>query len=272
MPITLHDRAPLEKVRRLADGRIAAVAKFARSGCYQYAGHELGRPDLPTVTVFRPEEEVFSADAMASFAHKAITLDHPAGSVTAGNWSKVAVGFTEGRVARDGGYIEIPLMLADASAVAAFDAGTRQLSAGYSCELVWGDGIAPTGERFQAKQVTIRGDHIALVREGRAGPEARIGDSMSHNVNDAEIARDVAYARMVHNQQFAYMGDRAPAFNEAGAEAAARARGGSGQKPAASTPVTDQAATDAAYSTMCNDLRDAWRRDRNARVTNAYRG
>lgn len=29
MPLTFHDRAPLEKVRRLADGRIAAVAKFA---------------------------------------------------------------------------------------------------------------------------------------------------------------------------------------------------------------------------------------------------
>jgi len=32
MSITFHDRAPLEKVRRLTDGRIAAAAKFALSG------------------------------------------------------------------------------------------------------------------------------------------------------------------------------------------------------------------------------------------------
>ena len=45
------DRAPIEKVRRLADGRIAAVAKFARSGIYLYTGAEVGRPDLATVRV-----------------------------------------------------------------------------------------------------------------------------------------------------------------------------------------------------------------------------
>ena len=180
MPMTFHDRAPLEKVRRLADGRIAAVAKFARSGCYTYSGAEVGRPDLPTVTVYRPDDEVFSADAMASFAHKAITLDHPGEGVTAANWKSVSVGFTEGRVARDGGFIEIPLMLADASAVQAYDTGkARELSAGYQCELVWGDGVAPSGEKFQATQRQIRGNHIALVPQGRAGSQCKIGDSMT---------------------------------------------------------------------------------------------
>ena len=173
-----HDRAPIEKVRRLGDGRIAAVAKFARSGCYEYAGAELGRPDLSKVTVYRPEDEVFSEDAMASFAHKAITLDHPDEPVSASNWSKVSVGYTEGRVARDGGFVEIPLILADASAVTAYESGTaRQLSAGYQCELVWGDGVAPDGTSYQAKQVGIRGNHLAIVAAGRAGNECRIGDS-----------------------------------------------------------------------------------------------
>ena len=44
MPITFHDRAPLEKVRRLTDGRLAAVAKFARSGVPDCAwlGYDFG--------------------------------------------------------------------------------------------------------------------------------------------------------------------------------------------------------------------------------------
>lgn len=195
MPLTFHDRAPLEKVRRLADGRIAAVAKFARSGCYTYSGAEVGRPDLATVTVYRSEDEVFSADAMASFAHKAITLDHPNEGVTAANWKSVSVGFTEGRVARDGGFIEIPLMLADASAVAAYDSGrARELSAGYSCELVWGDGVAPDGTPFQAKQTRIRGNHIAQVPAGRAGSDCRIGDSMTNATTQS--IRDAAFGKV----------------------------------------------------------------------------
>jgi len=72
-------------VRRLGDSRLAAVTRFARSGVHRYSGQEVGRPDLATVNVYRPESEVFSEDAMASFAHKALTLDHPNESVTAQN-------------------------------------------------------------------------------------------------------------------------------------------------------------------------------------------
>lgn len=214
MQMTFHDRAPLEKVRRLADGRIAAVAKFARSGVQQYTGAELGRPDLATVNVYRPESEVFDEAAMASFAHKAITLGHPAGGVTIDNWKQHGVGWTEGKVARDGDYVEIPLMLADAAAIRAYDSGeARELSGGYACELIWGDGIAPDGTPFQATQRRIRGDHIAQVPKGRAGEKARIGDSAMTNDID-QINLEVAQMRASHTRKFAFMGDRAPPFNE----------------------------------------------------------
>jgi hypothetical protein len=209
----LMDRAPLERVRKLADGRIAAVARFARSGVYTYSGAEVGRPHLSSVNVYRPESEVFSQDAMASFGHKAVTFHHPSDGVSAANWSKVSVGFTEGKIARDGGYVEIPLMLADAQAVGAYERGeARELSAGYSCDLVWGDGIAPDGTAYQATQRNIRGNHIALVPQGRAGSECRIGDSLiqgaSGMLNDAQLInfRDsdegrlaIAYAKSVHD-------------------------------------------------------------------------
>lgn len=214
MQMTFHDRAPLEKVRRLADGRIVAVAKFARSGVQQYTGAELGRPDLATVNVYRPESEVFDEAAMASFAHKAITLGHPAGGVTIDNWKQVAAGWTEGKVARDGEYVEIPLILADAEAIRAYDSGAaRELSAGYACDFIWGDGVTPSGEPFQATQKKIRGDHIAQVPKGRAGEKARIGDSAMTNDID-QINLEVAQMRASHTRKFAFMGDRAPPFNE----------------------------------------------------------
>jgi hypothetical protein len=185
MQMNFNDRAPLEKVRRLADGRIAAVCRFARSGCYDYAGHDVGRPDLDKVTIYRPESEVFDEAAMASFAHRSITVGHPQGGVTIDNWKQVAAGWTEGKVARDGDFVEIPLMLADASAVKAYDSGeARELSAGYSCDLVWGDGVAPDGTRYQATQKRLRGDHIAMVGAGRAGSECRIGDAAAATLAD----------------------------------------------------------------------------------------
>lgn len=190
------DRAPIEKVRRLADGRIAAVAKFARSGIQTYTGAEVGRPDLATVRVYRDEAEVFSEDAMASFAHKAVTLDHPSEPVSAKNWRKVAVGYTEGRVARDGAFVEIPLILADADAVSAFDRGAaRELSAGYSCTLDWTPGKTPQGEAYDARQVGIRGNHISLVAAGRAGSECRIGDSRRLQAFDMSFGRSLAAGR-----------------------------------------------------------------------------
>lgn len=271
--VMLMDRAPLERVRKLADGRIAAVARFARSGVYTYSGAEVGRPHLSSVNVYRPESEVFSQDAMASFGHKAVTFHHPSDGVSAANWSKVSVGFTEGKIARDGGYVEIPLMLADAQAVGAYERGeARELSAGYSCDLVWGDGIAPDGTAYQATQRNIRGNHIALVPLGRAGSECRIGDSLTTGdstmftdaerslADSAEGGLIVAQAKHAHHLTTAWMGDRAPAFTDAQAAAAIRK---AVVDQAQTQRVIDQcnadaerakAACDAAYEAMKRDL------------------
>lgn len=235
--VMLMDRAPLERVRKLADGRIAAVARFARSGVYTYTGAEVGRPHLSTVNVYRPESEVFDQAAMASFAHKAITVGHPSQAVTADNWKSHSAGWTEGKIARDGEFLEIPLMLADASAVRAYESGeARELSAGYDCELVWGDGIAPDGTHYQAKQTRIRGNHIAQVPVGRAGSTCRLGDSATtagipgmftdaeRQFADSDEGRCVvAYAKMKHRTSTGYLGDRAPEFTDAQAVGAIKA-------------------------------------------------
>lgn len=233
--VMLMDRAPLERVRKLDDGRIAAVARFARSGVYTYTGSEVGRPDLSTVNVYRPDTEVFDQAAMASFAHKAITVGHPSQAVTADNWSATSVGWTEGKIARDGEFVEIPLMLADASAVRAYETGeARELSAGYTSDLVWGDGVAPDGTAYQATMRTIRGNHIALVPQGRAGSSCRIGDSAaagnSNMFTDAERAfvdspegrMIAAQAKAQHDLRTRYLGDRAPEFTDAMGQKAAR--------------------------------------------------
>lgn len=160
-----------------ASGYLEAVARTARTGIQQYLGSELGRPELSIVNVYRDESEVFSKRSLDTFSRIPITIDHPSVDVDATNWKKLAVGTTGDEVLRDGEYLKIGLKITDADAVKAINGGKRELSVGYSAEIVWQDGIAPDGTPYQARQQNIVANHIAAVDSGRAGSLARIGDS-----------------------------------------------------------------------------------------------
>ncbi|WP_395675493.1 DUF2213 domain-containing protein [Inquilinus sp.] len=165
--------------RTTQDGYLVAAARIARTGVQTYRGAEMGRTDLAAVRVWRPEEEVFAADALASMAHRPVTLDHPAEPVTSANWKAHSVGQVGGEVARDGDYIRVPLVLMDHAAIDAVTAGKRQLSVGYVAEIDWTPGTTPAGEPYDAVQRRIRANHLAVVDAARAGPACRIGDAWS---------------------------------------------------------------------------------------------
>jgi len=176
LPMLFADTLEITGTRRSKDGYLVADCRAARSGIQQYAGAEVGRPDLQTVHVYRPPEEVFKADSLASYGHKPVTLDHPMEGVTADNWKQIAVGNVGGDVVRDGGFVRVPLIVMDAQAIAAVENGKRELSMGYECRLEFVDGVTPEGESYQAVQRDIRINHAAIVERGRAGPQCRIGD------------------------------------------------------------------------------------------------
>ena len=159
------------------EGYMIANARTARTGIQLYRGSEMGRPELDIVSVYRDEKEVFSKRSLDTFSKLPITIDHPADAVTAENWRNVAVGTTGDDVLRDGEYLRIGLKITDASAVKEVKDGKRELSVGYSAEIVWEDGVTPDGQKYQAKQTNIVANHIAIVDKGRAGNRARIGDS-----------------------------------------------------------------------------------------------
>lgn len=170
------DRVTIAGTRRRDDGYLVADARVARTGIQVYAGWEVGKPEKDTVRVYRPEGEVFARDAMASFAHRPVTNDHPDEQVTADNWKQYSVGNTSDEIARDGQFLRVPLMIADAAAIKAVEDGKRELSAGYTSELKWEDGTTPDGEPYDAIQTNIRANHVAIVHRGRAGNQVRIGD------------------------------------------------------------------------------------------------
>jgi hypothetical protein len=176
MPKKFLDAVSVAGVKETADGYLVADAFAVRTGVQRYAGFELDQPDQPFIDVYRSEDQVFSRASLASFAHIPITNDHPSVAVTAENWKDLAVGETSTEVLRDGERLRIPLIVKDKATVDLVKAGKRQLSAGYTCDLLFEDGRAPDGTPYQARQTNIRANHIAIVQRGRAGPEFRIGD------------------------------------------------------------------------------------------------
>lgn len=172
------DAVKIAGTRVREDGYLVVDARIARANNVQrYLGSEVGKPELPFVDVFRPESEVFSTDAMASFAHRPVTDDHPKEAVTKDNWKQLARGQTDGDIRRDGDFVRVPLMVADVEAIQKVQDGKRELSAGYTCDLKWEKGTAPNGQTYDAVQTNIRANHVAIVQRGRAGKDCRIGDA-----------------------------------------------------------------------------------------------
>lgn len=172
----VRDAVAISGTRKTRDGYLVTEARCARTGVQDYAGHEVGRADMPVVRVYRPESEVFSRQALASYAYRPATMGHPAEGVTADNWKKEAVGQTGGEISKDGGYVRVPLVLMDAAAIATVEGGTREISMGYDCRLDWTAGTTPDGRAYDAVQRDLRMNHLALVERGRAGPACRVGD------------------------------------------------------------------------------------------------
>lgn len=178
----LFDAVTLGEPRLTRDGYLVADAKIARTGIQLYTGKEVdpenkaGFRDKAIVRVFRPESEVFSSDALASFAHRPVTNDHPAEAVSATNWKAHSVGMTGNEIARDGDFIRVPMVVMDQAAIQDVKAGKRELSCGYQSKIVFDAGTTPQGEAYDAIQTDIRGNHLAIVARGRAGSECRIGD------------------------------------------------------------------------------------------------
>lgn len=179
MSTMLFDTIDASNARLTKDGYLVAEANVARTGIQLYSAGELGMDGDPTkvVRVYRPPEEVFAADALASYAHRPVTVDHPSVMVDATNWKEYAKGQTGDEVLRDGEFVRVPLMLMDKAAIEDWANGKRELSMGYTMDLKIADGETENGEQYDAVQTNLRMNHLALVTRARGGSKLRLGDN-----------------------------------------------------------------------------------------------
>lgn len=146
-------------------------AAVARTGVLEYSD------GARTWREYRPAEEVFAEDSVATLRGAVVTDDHPEKLVTPETFKAVTCGNAEGAPRRDGSLVVVDLMVQDAALCELVKAGSRkEVSCGYTCEVEHSPGVTPEGEKYDAIQRRIRHNHIALLPpgEGRSGPEVSL--------------------------------------------------------------------------------------------------
>ena len=163
--------------RRDPEGYLLCLnVPVARSGTQEYLAEELGievsgffHGDL--IPVERPEEEVFAEETVASFEGMPVTNDHPRDGVDIENIRRLQAGHAHNirrGTGKEADLLLADLIITDPRLIEAILAGKREISCGYTYEL-----CEENGRYVQRK---IRGNHIAVVDAGRAGPRVAIKD------------------------------------------------------------------------------------------------
>lgn len=158
-------------VKRTPEGYLIVDAYTARDGTLEYSD------GTDTWIEYRPRREL--QKAAASFGGKPVTDEHPKQMVNADTWTEVSKGihmdspFIE--VVDGVGYLRAQLLITDAEMIKKIDSGMRELSIGFTSVVVpCENGLSPDGVPCAAVQTDIQGNHVAVVKAGRAGPKVRI--------------------------------------------------------------------------------------------------
>lgn len=174
------------------NGNLIVEGALTRAGVFTYKYID-ATGKVATRRELRHPNDVFHPDAIASFIQNPLTNDHPpTGKVGPDNFKKYAVGNIGDTLKRDGRFLKAVCTFRDKDAIAALrgDNGAppkRELSCGYTAKVVKESGVY-MGERYDHRQTEIRGNHVALVRAGRAGPEVKVlMDSLRADAADGDV-------------------------------------------------------------------------------------
>jgi len=152
------------------EGYLRAWASIARTGIQLYTD-----ADGSVRREYRPETEVASPESLASFAGKAITSEHPPVLLDADNTKDYQVGFSGTEIVYDNGFVKAVMTITDKDAIERIMRGdAREVSAGYRVNYDPTPGVTENGENYDGIQKEIIGNHIAIVRRGRAGPQVKL--------------------------------------------------------------------------------------------------
>jgi len=160
------------------DGFLVVTARISREGVMDY------QENSSVVKELLPREELESA--YNSFKNTPITIDHQGSMVTKDNKDEIVNGLATD-VWIENGWVYSDLVIMNDDAIEKALSTHGQISVGYYCKVVNeagtftdSNGVMGTKNQrynYQTKQTNLRGNHVSLVENARAGSDCAIINS-----------------------------------------------------------------------------------------------
>jgi len=151
---------------------------ISRVGVFPYLGRNISSECEPdkVYNVLRPAEELADPEAMESFALVPLINDHTMlGNGFTAPEDKGVQGTTGEKLVFENGVLYAPLKIFSETLKRLIDSGKKALSLGYRC--IWEKAEGEyNGLKYEYIQRQLRGNHIALVDQGRMGPGVAVLD------------------------------------------------------------------------------------------------
>lgn len=169
---------------------------ISKVGVFPYLGSQIGADDPDKIyMVLRPEDELSDPETIESFKLVPFINEHPTNLLGNVNGlvatdDKRVDGVIGEKVYFEYPYLKANLRVYSAQTLDSIDLGKEEVSAGYSCQWSKESGVFE-GKAYEYAQRRIRGNHGALVVEGRSGPDVSVMDSMTFNLKSKEHQMDL---------------------------------------------------------------------------------
>ncbi len=160
------DSIPLAKAFYTAEGYLVDRPIVTSTGIFEYI-----KPDGSVRRELRLPEDVFDPESLESYRGKPIIVTHDAGLITKSNVGDEQIGTIMSAGYRSGDDVRAEIIIHNTEEMKA--TGLKELSLGYNLDLEETPGEWK-GQPYDAIQRNIRINHLALVREARAGDRARL--------------------------------------------------------------------------------------------------
>ncbi|KNH23915.1 hypothetical protein ACS78_08150 [Priestia megaterium] len=185
-----YDRTFIKDYNETNEGYLTVRAPITRPGVFPYM-----RQDGSVQLEAKLPEEIFSDRTMFSAHAKPVTDDHPNEPVTLQNYNTYSKGLTHNDARVEDFKLYISFTVTDAGLIQKIKDGKREISLGFLADVVPEKGTYD-GKQYDFVQRNTEVNHVAIVDEGRVGPEVSIrGDSAAYQIDSSEGKGDVNMAK-----------------------------------------------------------------------------
>lgn len=162
---------------------------ISKVGVFDYLGSEIGAPIPDKIyRVFRPPEELASEETIASFRLTPFIVEHEMLGKNATPAEKRGVQGVIGEdVYYDHPYLRGNIKIFSDAALSSINSGKIDLSPGYRSRYEFDSPGIYEGQEYEVVQRHLRGNHLALVDEGRTGPDVAVQDHLVITIDTRKL-------------------------------------------------------------------------------------